>query len=288
MVLCAEGRVQAMSRRLRRRYGRPGKRALALTALLLFLLAACASALLLPERSADGEKKKNGTVVDVGHADQGYIHVMHKASKKRLKLRIARGEETYTYDLNQNGEFEVFPLQMGSGRYKVSVYEQIKGTQYASISSISFDAEIADENLPYLYPSQYVAFHAGSEAVAMSHTLCDGLEGDEEKMRAVESYISRQFMYDYLKSVSVQSATSYLPDVDETLKRKQGICFDFAALVACMLRTQGIPTQLVIGYADSAYHAWNRVLIDGTWRLVDTTAQITNTTVRQYTAQRRY
>ena len=287
MAFCAEGRVQAMSRQLRQRWGCTSKRALALL-VMLALFTGSAAALFLPQRTEGGLKKKNGTVVDVGHADQGYVYAMHKASKKRLKLRIAANGETYTYDLNQNGEFELFPLQLGSGRYKVSVYEQIKDTQYASISSISFDAAIEDENLPYLYPSQYVLFDENSEAVAMSYALCEGLESDEAKMQAVERFVGTQFMYDYLKSVTVQSATSYLPDVDETLRKKQGICFDFAALVACMLRAQGIPTQLVIGYADSAYHAWNRVLIDGDWRLVDTTAKITNTTVRKYTAQRHY
>ena len=177
---------------------------------------------------------------------------------------------------------------MGSGNYKVSVYEQVKGTQYSGVSNISFKADIADENLPYLYPNQYIWFDAQSEAVAMSDMLCSEARNDEEKVRAVERFVAGRFMYDYLKSLSVRSDSAYLPDVDATLASRQGICFDFAALICCMLRAQGIPTQLVIGYADSAYHAWNRVLVDGDWRLIDITAQITNTAVRQYTAQRRY
>ena len=39
-----------------------------------------------------------------------------------------------------------------------------------------------------------------------------------------------------------------LPSVDETLKTKKGICFDYAALMTAMLRSQGIPTKLEIGY----------------------------------------
>jgi len=276
-----------------KRFGRcrswKGRRALVLIlTVVLLLTVACAAVVLVPNLTENGQKKKNGTVVDIGHADQGYIYVKHRESKKRLKLRIASGGETYTYDLNQDGEFEVFPLQMGSGTYKVSVYEQIKGTQYSGVSSISFDAEIEDENLPYLYPNQYVRFDEGSAAVAMGDTLCAGFQTDKEKMQAVERFVTERFMYDYLKAISVQSASGYLPDADATLEEKKGICFDFAALVCCMLRSQGIPTQLVIGYADSAYHAWNRVFIDGAWRLIDTTAKITNTTVRKYTAERWY
>ena len=43
------------------------------------------------------------------------------------------------------------------------------------------------------------------------------------------------------------------------LKEKTGICFDYAALMAGMLRSQGVPCQLVVGYAGKAYHAWINV-----------------------------
>ena len=107
-------------------------------AAVMLLATALAGVLYLPEMTENGQKKKNGTVVDAGHANEGYVYVKHRESKKRLKLRIASGGETYTYDLNQNGEFELFPLQMGSGTYKISVYEQVRGTQYCSQLSPAF------------------------------------------------------------------------------------------------------------------------------------------------------
>lgn len=253
----------------------------------LAVTAALAAGMLLPEQT-DDLAKKSGTVVDKGHADQGYIYVKHKASKKRLKLRISSGNQTYTYDLNQNGEFEVFPLQMGSGSYKVRVFEQVKGSQYSGVSSISFSANIEDENLPYLYPNQYVCYDGDTKAVAEAASICSGLASDQKKKDAVERFVTGKFMYDYMTALLVQDAGAYLPDVDKTLRSKTGICFDFAALVCCMLRTQGIPTKLVIGYADNAYHAWNQAYIDGDWQLIDTTAKITGTTVMRYTPERWY
>ena len=50
--------------------------------------------------------------------------------------------------------------------------------------------------------------------------------------------------------------SGYLPDLDEVLASGKGICFDYAALMAGMLRSQDIPCKLVVGYADTAYHAW--------------------------------
>ena len=265
----------------------PRRCASLLLAVLLLLCVAFAQGARFTELTQN-QQSKGGTVVDVGHADDGYIQVRHRAGKKRIKVRVSCGGETYTYDLNQDGEFEVFPLQMGSGTYKVTVYEQVKGTQYQSLSTISFKANIADEFSPYLYPNQYAWYDADSQAVVQAEALCAGLTTDGQKVDAVHSFVISRFMYDYIKAMTVKSNTTYLPDVDSTLFEKKGICFDFAALMCCMLRSQGIPTQLVIGDADACYHAWNRVYVDGQWRLIDTTSEITSLVVRQYTPERRY
>ena len=50
--------------------------------------------------------------------------------------------------------------------------------------------------------------------------------------------------------------------MDDTLKTKKGICFDYAALMTAMLRSSGIPTRLDIGYATNIYHAWISTYLD--------------------------
>ena len=91
-----------------------------------------------------------------------------------------------------------------------------------------------------------------------------------------------QRQYDYNKAATVQSG--YLPDLDQVLAEKKGICFDYAAVMTAMLRSQGIPTRLVVGYAGDVYHAWINTFIpqtgwiegviyfDGeTWKMMDPT-----------------
>ena len=78
----------------------------------------------------------------------------------------------------------------------------------------------------------------------------------------------------------------YLPDVDDTLKSGKGICFDYAALMAAMLRAQNIPVKLVTGNVspNNLSHAWNLVYTrekgwiafkiyfsGGSWKLMDAT-----------------
>lgn len=53
--------------------------------------------------------------------------------------------------------------------------------------------------------------------------------------------------------------------MDDTLKSSKGICFDYAALMAAMLRAQNIPVKLVTGNVspNNLSHAWNLVYTMG-------------------------
>ena len=55
-------------------------------------------------------------------------------------------------------------------------------------------------------------------------------------VKAVYDYVIGHVTYDYGKAQTVQSG--YLPNVDSTLASGTGICFDYAALMTSMLRSQ--------------------------------------------------
>jgi transglutaminase-like putative cysteine protease len=252
-----------------------GKRNLALRVaaavpLCLALLCVCALAITIgvaryPEATGDVVLESGGTTVDISHAGEGYLMVRQTGSKKKLKARIVGKEQTYTYNLRDDGEYETFPLTEGSGEYKVYVFENVRGNQYAQLFAKSFTAEMPDEKAAFLYPNQYTWYSPESETVKKSRELCEGLTTDLDKLNAIFSFVADNVSYDYAKAKSVRSG--YLPDVDKTLDDGKGICFDTAALMACMLRTQGIPTRVAIGYLtkENAYHAWNEVYVDGAW-----------------------
>lgn len=252
------------------------------------ILFICASADYWPEAPGITIYENGGTTVDASHSDQGYIMVKHKKSSKRLKLRISLGKATLTYDLNRDGEFEVFPLQLGDGKYKVQVFENVSGKKYSTASTVAFNVKVEDPLLPFLYPSQYIWYTPDSMAVAKGRELCEGLTTESEKVGAIYHFMIDHFTYDYVRAEEVQTNTSYLPVVDSVLEEKKGICFDISAMVACMLRTQNIPVQMVIGYADKTYHAWNNILVDGKWYRYDVTADIVAGDVKKYTPEKVY
>lgn len=74
------------------------------------------------------------------------------------------------------------------------------------------------------------------------------------------NYVTANITYDTEEAENVESG--YIPDPDEVLRTKRGICLDYASLLCAMLRSQRIPTQLEVGYAGTVYHAWLSVYID--------------------------
>ena len=68
-----------------------------------------------------------------------------------------------------------------------------------------------------------------------------------------------------------------------------GVCQDLSAIMACKLRTQGIPCKLMIGYADKQYHAWTVSIINGEEVFYDPTAALNAISkVKEYTLERFY
>lgn len=239
-----------------------------------------------PEATNEEILSKGNTTIDASNTDQGYIMVKHGPTDKRVKVRISVGKATLTYDLNGEGNYEVFPLQMGDGKYKVEIFQQVSGTKYSPASSFSIKVKLENELLPFLYPSQYIWYTQNSATVAEGIRLCGGLTTDTEKVEAVYNFMMQNFIYDYVRAAQVQKG--YLPDIDSVLEEKKGICFDLSAVVACMLRTQDVPVQMAIGYADTMYHAWNNILIGDTWYRYDITSDIVNDSVGSYTIERIY
>lgn len=221
-------------------------------------------AVAMPIASGISVRKNAKAEIDYSNLKDGYIMVRYlQDTNKQLRV-IVKGpsDAQYTYTLKSNGEFEVFPLSDGNGNYTVSVYEQIEGTKYSTSSSVSFNVTLKDEFAPFLRPNQYVNFTMQSKTVAKATELVKNANDLTSKVAAIYTFVVTNFTYDKVLAANVKSG--YLPDVDAVLEKQKGICFDYASVMASMLRSQGIPTKLVVGYAGTAYHAWINVYSDET------------------------
>ena len=245
-------------------------------------LTAQAANVRVPTASGTTTYENGKVVVDASNISQGYVMVRYSGGKEKIKIQITKGAVTYTYDLNARDAYEVFPFSEGNGTYSLKVFENVSGNQYAQIFSKDLAVNIVDQFLPFLYPNQYVNFSEGNAAVQVGAQVAAGATDEIGIVTNVFHYVVDNLTYDVAKAQSVQSG--YLPNIDAVLAARTGICFDYAALMTAMLRTQNIPTKLVVGYTGSAYHAWvnvyitnvgwvdNAIYFDGQqWSLMDPT-----------------
>ena len=250
------------------------------------------SAVSVPFPVASGKQVLTGksVTIDASNTADGYIMIKHKGSKKKLMVQIQNGDKVKaTHELNGDGNFEVFSLAYGNGTYKVEVFQASgsKANEYTRLLSKSIKVNMPDTKKAFLYPNKYVNYAPDSETVKVAIQICSGLSTEEEKFNAIWDYISKNMVYDYVKAATVKSG--YVPVVDDVLKAKTGICFDYAAVLATMLRVHGIPTQMVFGYlkaqGNAQYHAWNHVYLGGKWYLKDPTFPGKSYSQSDYTAK---
>lgn len=217
------------------------------------------SRVLVPSADGDMAYSDSSFSIDKSGASAGYVVIDYEGSNDKPKLQVTGPESvTYTFDVHRGPE--TIPLTQGSGSYQICAFENIGGTKYAQLCAVSVDADITNEYSPYLYPNQYVDFTADSNVVALGEELAFPCNNDLEVVSNVYNYMIDNVVYDTDLATSVQSG--YLPDPDNTIATGKGICFDYAACMASMLRSQQIPTRLEIGYAGDAYHAWISTYID--------------------------
>jgi len=187
------------------------------------------------------------------------INTVSKANK-RVKVTVEKNEvnsAVYTYDLKDDTTVEAYPLQMGDGEYIVKLWFQTVDSKYSFGLSGKYTLKLSDKNAPFLNPNQYIYYSKDSKIVKIAAELIKNCTTDLEKVEAIYKFVVQSLEYDSNKAATVQSG--YLPSVDAVVDIGKGICFDYAAVFAAMLRSQGIPAKLVTGHVKphNAYHAWN-------------------------------
>ncbi len=141
--------------------------------------------------------------------------------------------------------------------------------------------------------------HATITTKKLSEKLCQPFTTEEEKIRAISFWIMDNISYDYKQSKSNNEYRIYqkkgeseedaiyrikLGEARKTIMRGKGVCEDYAWLFHILCQEAGITSTVVIGHAVDpgkqlsgltrklySNHAWNGVLLNGQWMLLDLT-----------------
>ena len=218
-------------------------------------------------RVPDMRTPEGPSFIDTSGVDNGWVGAA-AVSPARLKFQVNCGEMTYNYDLPSDGTPTLFPVNMGDGDYTFRIMENIEGSSYAELDATASSVSLKSEFDPFLIPNIFCNYDTDSKCVAQARKLTEGVENQGEAVREICTYVADSVTYDYDKAEKLAQSSGYIPNPDDTLRTGDGICFDFASLTAAMLRSVGLPAQVVTGYVspNDLYHAWVMVYADGTWQ----------------------
>jgi hypothetical protein len=225
----------------------------------------------------------DGTLImDASHTESGYVLVKYTGSSDKIQVQVTDPSGVRTPYPVEIGDYEVVSFVKGNGTYQVDCLEHISGTSYAVGISETLDVQLTDEFQPFLYPNQYSDYKADSACVKKGMEISDDSSDDIDYITNVYHYVTENITYDEAFAANIPA--NYIPNPDATMSSGKGICLDYASVTLAMLRSQGIPTKLEVGYPGQAYHAWISVWTEETgwidkviqfngdeWTLVDPT-----------------
>ncbi len=238
----------------------------------LLILTSCASAktsgspvspgeILTPLHDGIKVFQSDTETVDVSHIEDGYFMALYYGEAEKVKLRLTGPDGIpYTYDMKADGIWDAFPFSAGSGTYTLMIYESMGNDIYFTSMAQELEVNLRNDLLPFLYPNQFVSYAKDSLSVAKAKELTANCKNQIDMVKKIFEFTTTEISYDTQKAETVTSG--YLPDIDETLRTRKGICFDYAALMTGMLRSRGIPTKLQIGFSGEIKHAWISVYLD--------------------------
>lgn len=201
--------------------------------------------------------------IDYSNTSDGYVMAKYTGSVSLIKVQVTGPNGvTQTYTLSSDGSYGSFPLTGGNGSYQIDIYENVGGKSYALAHSFSFNVSVSNSLSPYLRPSAYVNFDSNNVAVKKASEICGSEMSDLEKVDQIYSWLVDNVSYDYDRAAIVKGGA--LPDMNRVINNRKGICLDYAGTATAMLRSQNIPTKMVVGYAGKQFHAWIEVYITGT------------------------
>lgn len=142
----------------------------------------------------------------------------------------------------------------------------------AGVKSLE-EPSVREQNFDFLHASEFVSLEADVWREAID-ALPGGVSDVWNDTATIGEYIHRNYKYTPLSTNVNTRAT-------EVIKKKQGVCQDFAHLMLGICRTHGIPARYVSGYflnqhklpgEIEASHAWLEVFIpDYGWKGYDPT-----------------
>jgi transglutaminase/protease-like cytokinesis protein 3 len=167
-------------------------------------------------------------------------------------------------------------LRRGAGNYQLKIYSTNNPKKYESRYSYVNQLNLLNldtRDLSFLLPSEEVESDDPG-IINIANKLVAGLDNDADKIKKIHDYVAFTVSYNF-EGYRTGSYVNEATDAVSVLKNPITVCAGYANLFAAIARAAHIRTSIVYGKAKiesgEGDHAWNEVLIDNEWRIVDVT-----------------
>ena len=106
-----------------------------------------------------------------------------------MKVGVTRDSDTVYY-CYMPGTASTYAFTGGNGEYTITLYRNVSGTTYRSVTSTCVDVEMDDPMAPYLASTDEITFSANDTVGQKAAELCSGLTCDGDKVAAIYRYMA--------------------------------------------------------------------------------------------------
>jgi hypothetical protein len=209
-------------------------------------------------------------------------NIANPACLDHVRLVVSRldGAGTDVYYLHKDFDTRIW-LRYGKGQYRADLYHLLNITAASRMGTDGFISRAAysrdpgisfvinntrDEDGSLIYPGPGI-FSDDYRIMNLVNEITFDIKDGAGKIQAIHDWVVRMARYDTRAAENDDYRTK--SDALIMLRRKAGVCEDYAVLAASLLRGAGIPTQVI--HDKKKDHAFNVIYQDDTPFLFDAT-----------------
>lgn len=228
--------------------------------------------------------------INVNTASKGYVEVEYIeptafdivvslcSDKKNQQGRVTN----WTYDTKMKGNCKIkAALTYGNAKYTITVVSAMRN-ESTKVGRASKKAELTvnlnnvSPTAGFLLSTGEVLFNSDMMFIKKAAEISATCSNDFEKVSKIYDWLTQYIQY---KITDDTTQGLYVCDLEKIYNRKTGVCYDYAVVLAAMLRSQGIPCKAVFGkYANVSStdgHVWNEVYIASSGEITSNEISIT-------------
>lgn len=222
-----------------------------------------------------------GAKVDVFIAGVGYAHPVYSADggfTAELTPLLDQEYHSLTALLENGASLNWRVQKLGDGARLVICGDVMEQNQKARLHILDIPEDIVADYIVTGGSDEQRA-EVLTEISDIAEQVCERLEGDYDKARALAQWVSQNIYYDF--DAYHSSVTTETLSLSSTLSLHRSVCGGYANLYAALCQSQGIECYVAQGDVVQNYvtfyeadeapsHEWNLVCINGRYFWVDT------------------